>query len=165
MESLDDDWELSRDNAHPNARRLLKADFYWDVADDDSPFGNDTGWDTLEFYRAWVRHSDDDEDFLHQIFDEWDIDWEEASAIPDRELGERLEEEHHDILVYDDVVIALAFAQLVLEGGISRDTAALAARALERQALPAMIDFRGWSDPAERSARCAEMREVVQSAD
>ena len=164
MESLDDDWELARDNAHPNARRLLKEDFYWDIADEDSPFGNDTGWDTLEFYRAWIRLSDDDEDFLHQLFDEWEVDWEEAAAIPDEELAARLEEDHHGILTYDDVVIALAFAQLVLAGNSEIDTAALAARALKRQALPDMIAFRGWSDPAERKARCAQMLEIVQSA-
>ena len=164
MESLDDDWELTRDNAHPNARRLLKADFYWDVADDDSPFGNDTGWDTLEFYRAWIRESDDEEDFLHRLFEEWEVDWEAAASIPDPELAARLEDEHHDILTYDDVVVALAFAQLVLSGNSEIDTAALAARALKRQALPEVIAFRGWSDPAERRARCAEMLDIVQSA-
>ena len=164
MESLDDDWELSPESAHPNARRLLKADFYWDLGDDDSPFGNDTGCDTLEFYRAWIRESDDDEDFLHQLFDEWEVDWEAAAAIPDDALADRLEEEEFDILTYDDVVVATAFAQLVLEGEPSRDMAALASRALARQALPAVIAFRGWADPAERSARCAQMLQVMQSA-
>lgn len=163
MESLDDDWELSRDNAHPNARRLLGDDFYWDPGDEDSPFGNDTGWDTLEFYRAWVRASDDDEDFLHQLFDEWDVDWESAEAIPDGELADRLEEEDFDILTYDDVVIAVAFAQLLLEGEMEIDMATRALRALRRQALPEVIAFRGWADPAERAERCALMTQVVQS--
>ena len=163
MESLDDDWELSRDKAHPNARRLLKAGFYWDADDHDSPFGNDTGWDTLQFYRAWIRQSDDEEDFLHQLFEERGVDWEAAASIPDEQLSARLDGEHHDIVTYDDVVIALAFAQLVLAGNCELDTAALAARALRRQALPEMIAFRGWSDPGERTLRCAEMLQVVQS--
>ena len=60
--------------------------------------------------------------------------------------------------------IALAFAQLVLEGNASRDVAAQAARALERQSLPAVIAFRGDADPGERRSRCAEMLQVVQSA-
>ena len=164
MESLDDDWQLSRDTAHPNARRLLKADFYWDLGDEDSPFGNDTGADTLEFYRAWIRESDDDEDFLHQLFDEWEVDWESAASVADAELADRLEDQHFDILTYDDVVIALAFAQLVLAGNAELDTAALATRALQRQALPEMVAFRGWSDPAQRRSRCAQMLEVMQSA-
>ena len=164
MESPDDEWELSPEVAHPNAQRLLKDAFYWDVCDEDSPFGNDTGADTLEFYRAWIENSDDDEDFLHQLFDEWEVDWERAESIADAELEDRLEEEHFDILTYDDVVIAVAFAQLVLEGETSRDIAALATRALERQARPEMIAFRGWSDPAERIDRCARMLEVMQAA-
>lgn len=164
MESLDDDWELAPGNAHPNARRLLRADFYWDVTDENSPFGNDSGWDTLEFYRAWIEESDDDEDFLHQLFDEWGVDWEAAQSIPDAGLANRLEEEEFDILTHDDVVIALAFAQLVLAGNMERHASALAARALQRQALPEVIAFRGWSDAAERRSRCAQMLQVVQSA-
>lgn len=164
MELPDDDWELSPEVAHPNAKRLLKDEFFWDICDEDSPFGNDTGADTLEFYRAWIEESDDDEDFLHQISDEWEVDWERAESIPDEELKDSLEEEHFDILTYDDVVIAMAFAQLVLEGNISRDVAALAERSLKRQSRPDVIEFRDWTDPAERAQRCARMLEVVRSA-
>ena len=164
VESLDDEWELSREAAHPNAQRLMKAEFYWDVFDDDSPFGNDTGADTLEFYRAWSATSDEEDEFLDQLFEDWEVDRELAESIPDGELRDRLEEDHFDILTYDDVVIAVAFAQIVLEGNASRQIAAAASRSLERQALPEVIDFRGWSDPAERRERCAEMLEVMQSA-
>ena len=164
MESPDDDWELSPEVAHPNARRLLEDEFFWDICDEDSPFGNDTGADTLEFYRAWIEESDDDEDFLHQLFDEWEVDWERAASIPDEELKDALEDEQFNILTYDDVVIALAFAQLVLEGSTSRDVAALATRSLNRQSRAEVIAFRGWTDPAERSARCARMLEIVKSA-
>ena len=164
MESPDDEWELSPDVAHPNAKRLLKAAFYWNIGDDDSPFGNDTGTDTLAFYRAWIEESDEDEDFLLQLFDEWEVDWERAETIPDAELEDRLEEEHFDILTYDDAVIAMAFAQLVLEGSPSRVVAALAMRSLKRQSLPEVIAFRGWPDPAERKERCAEMLQVMKSA-
>jgi len=164
VETLDDEWELSPEAAHPNARQLLKSEFYWDVTDDDSPFGNDTGADTLEFYRAWIEESDDDEDFLHRLFEEWDVDWTSAESLPDSELKARLEDEQFDILTYDDVVIAAAFAQLVLEGEPSKDMAALAVRCLKRQALPEVIEFRGWSDPAERRERCAEMLQVMQRA-
>ena len=164
MESLDDDWRPTRENAHPNARRLLQSAFYWDLADADSPFGNDAGCDTLEFYRAWIRESDDDEDFLHRLFGERAVDWEAAQSLPDSQLLARLEKGDRSILVYDDVVIALAFAQLVLEGSTERDVAAWASRALQRQALPEVIALRRWPDPEERRARCAQMLQVVQSA-
>jgi uncharacterized protein YfeS len=164
MESLDDEWELSPDSAHPNARRLMKAEFFWDVTDEDSPFGNDTGADTLEFYRAWIRENDDDEEFLIELFDEWEVDRELAESLPDAELAAQLEEDHYDILTYDDVVIAVAFAQLVLEGNAMPDMANAAARCLQRQSLPAVIAFRGWSDAAQRRERCARMLEVIKAA-
>ena len=164
MESLDDEWELSPETAHPNARRLLQEDFFWDVGDEDSPFGNDTGWDTLEFYRAWIRQTDDDEEFLAELFDEWEVDRELAEDIADDELAAQLEDDHYDVITYDDVVIALAFAQLVLEGETSPDMAAAATRCLERQMLPDVIDFRDWSDPDERLDRCTRMIEVMKAA-
>ena len=164
METLDDEWQLSPENAHPNAKRLMKAEFLWDAADEDSPFGNDTGADTLEFYRAWIRENDDDEEFLFELFDEWEVDRELAESIADDELAAQLDEDHYDVLTYDDVVIALAFAQLVLEGNTTPDMAAAASRCLQRQALPAVIEFRGWSDPAQRRERCARMLEVMKAA-
>ena len=164
METLDDEWELSPDVAHPNARRLMKAEFYWDVTDEDSPFGNDTGWDTLEFFRAWIRSSDEEDDFLDELFEEWEVDRELAESLPDERLGRQLEEDHYDILTYDDVVIAVAFAQLVLEGNTSRDMAAAASRSLKRQLTPAVMEFRDWSDAAERRERCEDMLRVMKSA-
>ena len=47
----DEDWELSPEVAHANARRWMKAEYFWDICDEGSPFGNDTGADTLEFFR------------------------------------------------------------------------------------------------------------------
>jgi uncharacterized protein YfeS len=164
MESLDDDWELLPGTAHPNARRLMKAEFYWDVTDEDSPFGNDTGADTLEFFRAWARTSDEEWDFLEELFEEWEVDWEFAESVPDDELADVLEENHYDILTYDDVVIAVAFAQLVLEGETSKAMVTAATHSLKRQALPAMIEFRNGSDPEERRERCADMLRVIQDA-
>ena len=164
MESLDDEWELEPEAAHPNAQRLLREEFYWDITDDDSPFGNDTGWDTLQFYRAWIEENDDDEEFLDELFDEWEVDRELAESLQDDELAAQLEDDHYDVITYDDVVIAVAFAQLVLEGGTSPEMAAAASRSLERQLLPAMMEFRDWSDADERRERCELMLEVMKSA-
>ena len=70
MDTLDDDWELSAQTAHPNAASLLKEPFYWDVCDESSPFGNDSGADTLEFYRAAIDSNADldGSEFLAELF-------------------------------------------------------------------------------------------------
>jgi uncharacterized protein YfeS len=164
VDFLEDEWELAPENAHENARRLLKAAFYWDLGDENSPFGNDTGYDVFESWRAWIRHSDEEEDFLEEVFDEWEVDRDLVESIPDAELADALEENEHDILTYDDAMVALAFAQLVLEGRTERAIAAAATRSLQRQVLPVVVDYRGWDDPDERRARCAAMIETLRQA-
>lgn len=166
MDLLDDDWDLSPEMAHPNAARLLDAPFYWDLRDESSPFGNDPGVDTLQFYRAALAADPglDTGEFLDELFEEWDIDHELAVGIPDEELGYRLEREHHHILTYDDAVVAAAFAEIVFHGSAATEVALAAIRSLERQRLPEVLEFRGWSDPHLRRARCEEMIEALREA-
>lgn len=161
-----EDWELSPETAHPNAARLLAEPFYWDVCDENSPFGNDTGADVLEAYRAALGEDAqlDGSDLLGAILEEWDVDRDFAEGIPDGELAYRLEREHSHILVYDDAVVALAFAELVFLGNASAEMAAAAIRSLKRQCTPEVLEFRGWSDPSERRDRCAEMAEALRAS-
>ncbi len=57
MNNFDDEdeesWELSPENCHPNAVAIVTDEFYWDCVDDNSPFGNDTGNDTLKLFKEW----------------------------------------------------------------------------------------------------------------
>ena len=164
MDNSDEQWELSPEVAHPNARRLMKAEYFWDVCDEDSPFGNDTGADTLEFFREHLESQGDDEQFLSDILEEWEVDRETAESVSDDELKKALEDEHFHVLTYDDVVIAVAFAQLVFRGKPTKPMADAAIRSLKRQALQDVIEFRGWEDFGERAERCAEMIWVLDGA-
>jgi uncharacterized protein YfeS len=163
VDTLDDDWELSPETAHPNAAKLLKAPFYWDVADENSPFGNDSGADALEFYRAALDSNAelDTSEFLDELFEEWDLDRDFAEGVPDEELAHRLDREHFHILTYDDTIVAVAFAEVMFLGNASTEIAAAAIKCLKRQCLPEVLQFRGWSDPAERVGRCEEMMDVL----
>ena len=167
METLDDDWELSPENAHPRAAELMRDPYFWDIGDDNSPFGNDAGADTLDFYRAWYEENDEagGGEFLSELFEEWDVDQDFATSIPDSELGSRLEDENYHIFTYDDSVVALAFAQLILTGEVEPQIGQAAIVALRRQALPEVIEYRGWSDPTERELRCVEMTEALLKAE
>jgi uncharacterized protein YfeS len=166
VDTLDDDWELSTESSHPNAARLLRDPFYWDVRDECSPFGNERGAETLAFYRAaFEADADlDGAEFLAELFEAWDVDRDFAEGVPDEELGPRLEREHFHILTYDDAVVAAAFAEVVFRGNVSMELAAAAAKSLRRQCMPEMLEFRGWSDPAERRRRCREMMIALRTA-
>ncbi|HET7731960.1 MAG TPA: hypothetical protein VFK48_18205 [Usitatibacter sp.] len=164
MDIEDDDWELSPDTAHPTAAELMQEAFFWDVTDENSPFGNDSGADALELYRE-ARAEDPDLDsreFLVELLEQWDVDTGFAQEIPEEELAERLEREHFHILTYDDAIVGVAFAELVMTGTVNEDIAEAAIHSLERQALPELLEFRGWSDPAERRERCEQMISVLR---
>lgn len=166
MNTFDDAWELAPDTAHPNAARLMTDPFYWDVCDENSPFGNDRGAEVLGAYRAAIDADaePDGAELLAELLEQWDVDRAFAEGIPDEELGYRLEREHFHILAYDDAVVALAFAELVFLGNASTEMAAAAIRSLQRQSTPQLLEFRGWSDPGERRGRCEEMIEVLRAS-
>lgn len=160
----DDDWELSPDTAHPDAAGQLKGPYFWDLRDEHSPFGSDLGAATLAAYRAALATDDDLDEagFLEEFLEARDVDRVFAEGIADEALGHRLEREHSHILAYDDIVVALAFAQIVLRGEASSQIAAAAIESLRRQALPEVLAFRGWSDAALRRRRCREMMTVLR---
>jgi uncharacterized protein YfeS len=79
MSNFDDEdeefWELSPENSHPNAITILTDEFYWDEGDDNSPFGNDTGNDTLKLFQKWrEKHwMETPIKFLDQLLDKWEV--------------------------------------------------------------------------------------------
>jgi uncharacterized protein YfeS len=48
-----DDFELSPDTSHPNARKLLTEDFYWSSIEETGPFGSDDGSDCFYGFVEW----------------------------------------------------------------------------------------------------------------
>ena len=69
IENYDLEWELSPENAHPIAKENLEEEFFWDICNDYSPLGNDTGADVLHHYRKWRKSnpSTNSNVFLKQI--------------------------------------------------------------------------------------------------
>jgi uncharacterized protein YfeS len=153
-----------RDEAHPRAREVLTDDFFWDADDRTGPFGDDTGREVLEAFRDFRVEEPRGKpialltDLLAdwEIADEaWDVvDADEVQAIgADDELG---------LLVRDEAVVALAFAQILVDGTVEPELRRRAVLALTRQSLPALIH--GWGDLASRRReRVERMRAVVSS--
>jgi uncharacterized protein YfeS len=116
-DKLDIDWR----DFHPNARAILDHPFYWDMANDFAPHGNDTGADLLADYRKWLRRdpSGDPIAFCDRLLRRW--------GIPNGPSGEG------DHAVSDDAAVALAFAELKLRGKCPSSVIAFAQRAIRRQ--------------------------------
>lgn len=161
----DDAWELTPANAHPTARLLLQEPFFWDICDEGSPLGSDTGDDTLRAFRVWLdAHAGEDvEDFLIELLAGWGVDIAQCGETDPEVLARVLPGHEFDILTYDDTVIGLAFGQLVLTGEVEDGIREDALAAIRRQAFPAVMKFRGWVDEPERLNRLEAMRRVLTS--
>jgi uncharacterized protein YfeS len=155
--------ELSPANSHPNAARILADQFYWDCVDDNSPFGNDTGADTLESLREWREEHPQSNPvrFLKQLLKEWEVTddyWDVTDPVDVQRL---LDADEFSFSTRDEAVIALAFGQLILEGKVEPEIKRRALSALERQSQPAIINR--WGEHAsERGERLQKMKAALE---
>jgi len=154
--------ELDRDKAHPQAREALTDAFFWDLADPCGPFGDETAREVLEALRDFrvAEPRGNVLALLGELLEEWEVadegwdvvDADEVQAVgADDELG---------LLLRDEAIIALAFAQIIVEGRVLDEVRRRAVLALTRQALPALTH--GFGDRAsKRRAHVDRMRAVL----
>lgn len=154
--------ELSRDEAHPRAREALVDAFFWDASDATAPFGHETGLSVLEELRDFLDASPQGNpiSLLGELLERWEVanqDWDAVEADEVQALGE---DDEYSLLTRDDAMLALAFAQLVVQGRIDAEVRRRAMLALARQALPALL--LAWGELAHRRAeRIDRMRAVL----
>ncbi|MDQ6786369.1 MAG: hypothetical protein M3033_06065 [Acidobacteriota bacterium] len=168
MSNFDDEefWELSPNNSHPNAVAILTDEFYWDCADDNSPFGNDTGADTLADFREWREQhpTANPIEFLNQLLEQWEVTNDFWNVTDSNEAQQLWKEDEFSFRLRDESVIALAFGQLLIEGKVDAEPKRRALLAIERQLLSTMIE--NWEDFAEeRVDRLEKMKAVLEKFD
>ena len=56
---MSDHYEVDRSLAHASALPLMRRNFFWDVADEQAPFGSDEGHAALVEYREWQAENPD----------------------------------------------------------------------------------------------------------
>ena len=159
-EQLGVDWA----EYHPEARVLLDDPFYWDGVDEYAPHGNDTGADLLDAFREWRRHHREMpvSRFLPLMLKRWEYSTsvEELLAKP---LSEWDEDDELTMEVIDEATIAIAFAQMKLEGRCDEDVRAAALRSIERQLDPAVHAHFEWTVPQDRIDRLELVRAKLRS--
>jgi uncharacterized protein YfeS len=157
--------ELSPADAHPRAAELLVASFFWDLRDDAAPFGNETGAETLGRFRAFrdERESESPLILLAELLATWEVadaHWDATTADAVAEAGA---EDEFSLLMRDEIILALAFAELIEEGRIDREVQRRAVLATIRQALPLVLA--PWGDRAlARASHLDKMRHALGAA-
>lgn len=78
-------FEFSPTTAHPNAKKLMKEDFYWSPIDESGPFGSDAGSDAAYGFQKWRKSHATTSPILYlkQLIDSWNFPpfaWDELDT-------------------------------------------------------------------------------------
>jgi uncharacterized protein YfeS len=126
---------------------------FTDSANEYGPLGNDTGHDVLADYRRWRAGGNRPGQFLPHLLQAWEIgdyDWDDQDANVIVEEMERSRQAVFERLTRDDAIIALAFAQIIVDGAAQPKVLERALKAVQRQSQDRIVEFRGWDDPQYR---------------
>jgi uncharacterized protein YfeS len=93
-------FEFSLKTAHPNARALMKEDFYWSPIEESGPFGSDAGSDAAYGFYQWRKGhpSGSPVYYLREMIAGWHyppLPWEEMDTVKIRKymsISARLDE-------------------------------------------------------------------------
>lgn len=154
--------DLSPEDSHPRARSALKDPFFWDTSDPCGPFGDETGREVLEAFRDFRVEEPRGAplDLLAELLETWEVadgSWDVVDEVQVQALGA---DDELGLLVRDEAILALAFAQIIVEGRVDPEVRRRALLAITRQGLPVLIH--GWGERAHaRRERLEKMRAVL----
>ncbi len=157
-------WELKPENGHPLARQVLRDDFFWSLDDENSPLGNDDGADTLQSFYKWLKGNPtiDRKVFLDKVLAGWEVNNDKWDLLTNIKIKNEMKRDDFSLITRDNVVIALAFSQIVLEGKVEKDIKQKAFWALERQQSEVVLDSWG-KYKEERRERLQKMKRVLET--
>jgi uncharacterized protein YfeS len=158
------DFELSPDNAHPNAKKLLTEDFFWSPIEETGPFGNDDGSDCFFGFVEWRMENKNESPvtYLKGIIQEWGYPTFDLNITDAEKVKQLLSDMDSRMLIgQDNAIVAIGFGQFVLEGKIDNDIRDLTKMAIKRElTLDLLNQFR--SDYREtRKGQLEKMLVVV----
>lgn len=140
---------------------------FTDTSNEYGPVGNDTGADVLAGYREWREGGKLRGQFLLHFLRSWkigDFDWDDLDINVIIEEMQRSKEALFERLTRDDAIIALAFAQIIVDGQAQEKVLDRALKAVQRQSNDRMIEFRGWDDPDYRKEVLAKVGAFLTSS-
>jgi len=162
---------LSRATTHPRFVELAREDFYYDCADDFSPFGSDDGNDTLASLEDWYREGGQDHqisDFLSELVNDWDFGLPAGLIRADSETIETWlgEDKMHETYLVSEcrARVAVAFGQLKITGHVESEIVDEGLAAIRCQLWfngRARIHYPNWKFADEDHERLIKMQTVL----
>jgi uncharacterized protein YfeS len=152
IENMDSDYSPTFAKAHPNAKRLMKDEFFFSVIEETAPFGSDDGADAYAGFKDWrpMHSSVSPVKFLHDQIESWKYPLFDLHETSYEKLKPYLEESFTGKRLMrgiDAAIVATAFGQLYLEGTIDNDIKELAKLSVKRELLPEIL--KSWEELAD----------------
>lgn len=137
---LDDEEEgLSKETSHPNFVNHFTEDFYYDCGDEEAPFGNDNGADTLYELEDLIKSGDYKGKFLtfpkKIVSDIWDLNYLEPENFDKEKIKKLIEDDEYSLVATDQVIIAVALGEIKILGKIEPELKKTALNAMKRQKI------------------------------
>ncbi len=144
----DEETGLSRETSHPNFTEHFSEEFYYDCVDDESPFGNDNGADTLYELEDLFKSGEYEGKILGLpkkiVSVVWDFHYLEPVNFSKKKIEELIEEDEFSLIATDQVIIAVALGEIKITGKIEPKLKELALKAMKRQKIVfEMLGFEG----------------------
>lgn len=148
---------------HHKAEAVLHDPFFWDKNSQGPPFGNKLGIYTWTRFHEWRKQHplENPLPLLGVVLHELKVPNEGWLEMDQDRLVRILPFKSFEIIKRDDVVIALAFSQIIKEGHLSPAIKEKAQTALERQTLEVIFNHRRWTQPEHQNYRWMRIREVL----
>ena len=142
----DEETGIDRKTSHPNFVAAFNDNFYYDCTDEEAPFGNDNGADTLYELEDYYRNGNYDEKislFPNRIvMDIWDLNYVNYDSFDRKVIHELLNKDNHSLFATDQVTVAVALGQIKITGEIDPELKIMALNAVKRQKIVAdILDF------------------------
>ncbi len=147
--------------SHPKAKKLLSDKFFW--TDEYSPIvGSDTASDAVDDFWEWLGSvkSPNVSAYIDQTLEEWVVDVDRMRAAQGSEPEKCMGDFSSDANMYDEFVVAIAYAQFMKLGLVDAKVRDLALTAITRQLDPKVIEFRH-SDPTEAQEYLKKTKEAL----
>src|SRR5262249_39462306 len=122
------------------------------------------GADTLRHYRDWRRRRRKRTTFLARMLRGWELRDEGWDDLDEDRVRAQLAADRFQRLTGDDLVIAFAFAQLIVDGDIAPADRERALLAIKRQGLPCVMEARNWSEAQARRKALGKVRQALGAA-
>ena len=162
---FDDNEEgLARETSHPFFVEHATADFYYSCIDEFSPFGNDSGADTLSDLQDWYNErgaNDKALTFLKRQIENWGLGSAYLAITELAQVDAIIAETDGFCNEIDKAVIATVFGQFKIAGKCDKAMLPIAAAAFQRQRYVAekarTREHHPWEYAAEYLARLDTM--------